>query len=133
MTDKEKKQVRKYLLQSYAKKFKRRLFKRIDNGEKSYYYKRICVTFVGDKVEVYDTSSDIYRPLSLSELVLLTELGEVELNKKLVEESYTEKIRNTRNLMHIAIAKKNSKEKEYYYKIAMNEIKNYKEYLEINN
>ena len=41
MTDKEKKQVRKYLLQSYAKKFKSKLFKRIDNGEKSYYYKRV--------------------------------------------------------------------------------------------
>jgi hypothetical protein len=103
-----------------------------NNSVNCLYYRRICVCLDDKEVEVYDTSTDIYRPLSLNELKLLIEIGFDEFCDKVVIDSYWETIKDNRELMNIAIAKKNEREIIYHYKIAKEAIKNLREFLDIN-
>jgi hypothetical protein len=96
------------------------------------FYRRLCVCMSDYGIEIYDTSTDIYRPLTKAEMKLLFEIGIDDFCNNLVISSSWERIKNNRESMQLAIAKNNLKEKEYHYKIASEEIKILKDFLDIN-
>ena len=49
----------------------------------SYFYKTICVSQLGKRFEIFDTSTDIYRPLTDEEVDNLIELGLDKFTNKL--------------------------------------------------
>jgi hypothetical protein len=94
-----------------------------------YYYRRVCVCKSAEHVTIYDTSVDLYRPLSDSEAMQMYSTHIDDFCDKLVIDSAWEKIRNNRYSMQLAIAKGNKKEIEYHYKIASDEVKTLREFL----
>lgn len=94
-----------------------------------YYYRRVCICKSAQYVTIYDTSTDLYRPLNPTETMDLYESHIDDFCDKLVIDSAWQKIRNNRSLMQIAIAKGNKKEIDYHYKIATQEIKTLREFL----
>lgn len=95
-------------------------------------YRRLLVQRYFDTIEVFDNSTDIYRPLPLDELINLDSMDVDEFCDDLLVSNSIERIKNNRNAMHLGIAKGNQKEKDYHYKIAKNAIKNLKNFLRIN-
>tara|TARA_R100001015_G_C4620632_1_gene177637 strand:- start:931 stop:1353 length:423 start_codon:yes stop_codon:yes gene_type:complete len=73
--------------------------------------------------EIFDTSTDIYRPLTNYEIADLIHIGVEQFVKNLATKNTIESISINRNLFHIAIAKKSEKEKEFYYKKTLRRIK----------
>lgn len=102
--------------------------KRVVESDKVY-YRRICIS-VDDQnnYEAYDTSTDIYRPLSFHELIDIKVFGVERFCDNLFIKNSLKRIKTNREYMQIAIAKKNAKNKEYHYKIANKEIKVLKEF-----
>lgn len=95
-------------------------------------YRRLLVQRYFDTIEVFDNSTNIYRPLPLEELIKLDSMDIDEFCDDLLVSNSIERIKNNRNAMHLGIAKGNQKEKDYHYKIAKNAIKNLKDFLRIN-
>ncbi len=97
--------------------------KRIVTDEVSYYYKTIVISKDGKRIAIFDTSTDIYRPLKNKEIRQLLELGLDKFTNQLSIKNTTESIKLNRNLFHISIAKKSNKEKEFYFRKTMRRIK----------
>ena len=95
-------------------------------------YRRLLVQKYFDEVDVFDNSTDIYRPMSNTELKALDSMKIDEFCDNLFVSNSIERIKNNRYAMQLGIAKKNEKEKEYHYKIAMAQIKILREFLDIN-
>jgi len=95
-------------------------------------YRRLLVQKYFDEVDVFDNSTDVYRPLSTTELKALDSMGVDDFCNDLFLSNCIERIKNNRYAMQLGIAKENEKEKEYHYKIAMEEIKTLREFLDIN-
>jgi hypothetical protein len=95
-------------------------------------YRRLLVQKYFDEVDVFDNSTNIYRPLSNKELKALGSMGIDDFCDFLFLSSSMERIKNNRYAMQLGIAKGNEKEKEYHYKIAIQEIKTLREFLDIN-
>lgn len=114
-------------------KDQKRIIQTKNKNEHSYLYKRLKVEQIGLNIEIYDTSTDIYRPLSLREVYKLDKTKSIDdfCNKLFIKNS-KKRIRHNRKCMQIAIAKNNDKEKMYHYKIATQEIKILRLFLDIN-
>lgn len=97
--------------------------KRIVTDEVSYYYKTIVISKAGNRIGIFDTSTDIYRPLQNKEIEELLELGLDKFTNQLGIRNTLDSIKLNRNLFHISIAKKSNKEKEFYYRKTMRRIK----------
>jgi hypothetical protein len=95
-------------------------------------YRRLLIQKYFDEVDVFDNSTDVYRPLSITELKTLDSMGIDEFCNNLLLSNCVERLKNNRYAMQLGIAKGNEKEKEYHYKIAMQEIKTLREFLDIN-
>lgn len=88
-----------------------------------YHYKRICIETKEGYRNVFDTSTDIWRPLTKHEMnVILTE-GFADASRAIIKYNETRKLKENRHLFNLASAKGNTKEKEYYFKIATRAIK----------
>jgi hypothetical protein len=95
-------------------------------------YRRLLVQKYFDEVDVFDNSTDVYRPLSSTELKALDSMSIDKFCNYLFLTNTIERLKNNRYAMQLGIAKGNEKEKEYHYKIAMQEIKSLREFLYIN-
>lgn len=103
-----------------------------NNSIRCLYYRRLCLCLSDYGLEIYDTSTDIYRPISETEMELLCNIGIENFCTNLVISSSWERINDNRTSMQLAIAKNNIKEKEYHYKIASEEIKILRDFLDMN-
>ena len=74
-------------------------------------------------MDIFDTSTNIYRPLTKSEIQDLLKIGLEKFATKLSIKNTLKSIADNRVLFHIAIAKKSDKEKEFYYRKTMRRIK----------
>lgn len=97
--------------------------KKIVFDDTSYYYKVICICKDGKRFDIFDTSTDIYRPLHNHEIQMLLEIGLDKFTNILAIKNTRQSILSNRNLFHIAIAKKSNKEKEFYFRKTMRRIK----------
>jgi len=95
-------------------------------------YRRLLVQKYFDEVDVFDNSTDVYRPLSSTELKALDSMSVDDFCDFVFLSNSIERIKNNRYAMQLGIAKGNEKEKEYHYKIAMQEIRTLREFLDIN-
>lgn len=107
----------------------------VDNGSQSYFYRGLCFSYdhSEDYAEIYDTSTDVYRPLRISELVELEKSNLWRFTTKLLVRNTIESIKINRDKFHIAIAKNNHKEKNYFHKKAIRRVKKLRYFFEINN
>tara|TARA_Y100000004_G_C8659055_1_gene304387 strand:+ start:47 stop:310 length:264 start_codon:yes stop_codon:yes gene_type:complete len=80
-------------------------------------------------MDIFDTSTDIYRPLTNKEIRQLLELGLEKFTTKLSIENTLKSISLNRNMFHIAIAKGSDKEKEFFYRKTMRRIKKLRQLL----
>jgi hypothetical protein len=103
-----------------------------DNNIDVIIYRRLLVQKYFDEVDVFDNSTDVYRPLSSAELKVLDSVSVDEFCDFVFLSNGIERIKNNRYAMQLGIAKGNEKEKEYHYKIAMQEIKTLRQFLDIN-
>ena len=103
-----------------------------DNNIDVIIYRRLLVQKYFDEVDVFDNSTDVYRPLSSTELKALDSMSIDDFCDDLLLSNSIERLKNNRYAMQLGIAKGNEKEKEYHYKIAMQEIKTLREFLDIN-
>lgn len=111
---------------TYVKKVKKRMANAPEiffTINTCYYYKRICVETKPGFEDVFDISTDIWRPLTLHEMRTILDYGFEHANKKIIRFNEVKKLQENRRLFQIASAKQNSKEKEFYYNIAMRAIK----------
>ena len=95
----------------------------IDKEGDCYHYRRLRVCKSAEDILFFDTSTDLYRPLSQNELNELEKLNLDQFCDALFVRSSMERIENHRYKMQLAIAKKNTKEIEYHHKIASEELK----------
>ncbi|QDP65882.1 MAG: hypothetical protein Tp133SUR523431_6 [Prokaryotic dsDNA virus sp.] len=95
----------------------------------SYYYKTLCISKLDKRMDIFDTSTDIYRPLTNKEIRQLLELGLEKFTTKLSIENTLKSISLNRNMFHIAIAKGSDKEKEFFYRKTMRRIKKLRQLL----
>jgi hypothetical protein len=101
--------------------------------DKSIYHRRLLITVNEEKkYEAYDTSTDVYRPLNVSELNRLN-LSDINdfCDHLFIKNCYL-RIKNNRKGMQIAIAKNNQKNKNYHHTIAIQEIKTLRNFLHTN-
>ena len=107
--------------------------KRTLHEDKGVYHRRLFISVDEEKnYEVYDTSTDVYRPLSSSELHRLNFSDINDFCDYLFIKNSYKRIKNNRKSMQIAIAKKNQKNKNYHHKIAIEEIKTLRSFLHTN-
>lgn len=83
---------------------------------KDYHYKRICIDTDENGMNVYDTSTDLWRPLTTGELEQLKMYGLKEFNFMLKEKNLQKTLVESRHEYHIASVKKNGKEMDFLYK-----------------
>lgn len=91
-------------------------------------YRRLLIQKYFDEIDVFDSSTDIYRPITFEELKELDSIAIDIFCDNLFLSSSIERINNNRYAMQLGIAKQNEKQKEYHYKIAMQEIKTLREF-----
>ena len=94
-----------------------------------YYHKRICVDLNKGRENVFDTSTDIWRPLNKHELEIIIEKGFARANNYLVIKNSRIQLAQNRKDFHIATIKKNEKDKMKYFNRAIEAIKKLKELL----
>jgi len=124
--------IRKELLNKAYKKIKNTKGKKLFVDQKSYYYKTFCVEKLDNVIEMFDTTTDLYRPLKNDEIEMFLKVSCDEFAKKLLYESNYQSFKNNRKLFHIAIAKKSEKEKLFYFKKAKRRLKKLRNILDIN-
>ena len=125
------KKRRALLIEAYQK-LKRSKGRKIFSDQQSYYYKNICVEKKDNVIEMYDTSTDIYRPLMLQELIAFVSMEIDEFTQMLAFRNTLQAFNNNKKLFHIAILKNKEKEKIYYYKKAKRRLNNLRKLLDIN-
>lgn len=91
--------------------------------DNAYYYKNICASERDGVIEIYDTTTNIYRPLTIKEMSKLLVENIDEFCLKLKTKNLKERFTGHRHRFHIAIAKKNEKEKKFFYKRCVSDIK----------
>ncbi len=109
--------------------FKNRKTKHVVFDDVSYYYKTLCISRLNKRIDIFDTSTNIYRPLTKSEIQDLLKIGLEKFATKLSIKNTLKSIADNRVLFHIAIAKKSDKEKEFYYRKTMRRIKKLRQLL----
>ena len=126
---------REGLLELAFEKMKNSKAKDVYKNNQSYWYRGVVVEKLDKRIEMYDLSSDVYRPLSNKELTLFVQ-EETNVDKFVIDLQ----IKNTkkslsliRKLFHIAIAKKSEKDKLFYFRKAMRRIKKLRKLFDINN
>ena len=92
-----------------------------------YYYKRICVSTKYGFRNVFDTSTDIWRPLTTGELEILLKEGLKRCNDLIVLNNTMQQYHQNRNDFHIATIKGNKKEKQQFFDKAIEAIKKLRE------
>jgi hypothetical protein len=97
--------------------------KKLNIDDISYYYKSICVCRLDKRIDIFDISTDIYRPLKNTEIQELLDIGIDKFAKKLSIKNTLNAIKLNRNMFHIAIAKGSQKEKEFFFRKTMRRIK----------
>lgn len=123
---------RKELLKKAYNKIKNTKGKKLFADQKSYYYKTFCVEKLGNVFEMFDTTTDVYRPLKNDEIEMFLKVSCDDFAQKLSYESNYKSFKNNRKLFHIAIAKKSEKEKLFYFKKAKRRLKKLRNILDIN-
>lgn len=111
-------------------KLQESLFHKIKKGKgeklfknNAYYYKNICASEREGVFEIYDTTTNIYRPLSTNEMRSLMYKNIDDFCLKLKIKNLKERFGGHRHRFHIAIAKNNEKEKKFFYKRCVSDIK----------
>ena len=94
-----------------------------------YHYKRICIETKKGYENVFDTSTDIWRPLNVDEMQMILDEGFLVTNQNVIFYNELRKLKENRRMFHIATVKKNLKEKEFYFNIAKRAIKKLKSLL----
>jgi len=123
---------RKELLIKAYDKIKSSKGKKLFSDQDSYYYKTFCVEKLGKTIEMFDTTTDIYRPLKIPEIEMFLKTSCDDFAQKLSYESNYRSFKENRKLFHIAIAKNSEKEKLFYYKKSMRRLKKIRNILDIN-
>lgn len=112
-------------------KLKEFLFNKLKNGKaeklfedkNAYYYKNLCASEREGKTVIYDTTSQLYRPLTIDEMRILASTETDRFCLDLKEKNLRERFIGHRQRFHIAIAKNNEKEKKFFYKRCVSDIK----------
>lgn len=92
-----------------------------------YYYRRICIDLNHGHENVFDTSTDIWRPLNIHELNVIIEKGFNKANAYITIKNSRNQLIQSRESFHIATIKGNEKDKNKYFKKAMEAIKKLKQ------
>lgn len=100
---------------------------RLDHIDDSLFYKRICVSKHEDKIEVYDTSTEIYRPLTSEEIEMLLTVGAKNFVKILQLKNLTDRFMMERANYQREAIKGNQKKHDYYFNKAKKLVKRLKE------
>ena len=87
-----------------------------------YYYKRICIDLNTGYENVYDTSTDIWRPLNVYELNTMVDKGFSKANAYLTIKNSRNQLSQSRKEFQIATIKGNIKDKNKYFKKAIEAI-----------
>lgn len=111
------KSVKKQLLKVLKKRGKK-LFE-----DKAYYYKNLCASERDGVIELYDTTTNLYRPLSVEEMDQFLKEGIEKFSLDLKLKNLKERFFGHRHRFHLAIAKNNEKEKKFFYKRCVSDIK----------
>ena len=126
--------MRKELLEKAFDKMKKSKAVDVYKDNQSFWYKGVVVEKLDNRIEMYDLSSDVYRPLSNKELILFVQ-KDTHVEKFVVDLQ----IKNSKKslswiitLFHIAIAKKSEKDKLFYFRKAMRRIKKLRKLFDIN-
>tara|TARA_B100000287_G_C20647362_1_gene785584 strand:- start:1597 stop:1998 length:402 start_codon:yes stop_codon:yes gene_type:complete len=114
---------RKQLILKAEKLMRQTNSKKLVFDDVSYYYKSLCISRLDNRIEIFDISTDIYRPLKIEEIEKLLDVGVEKFTKQLSIKNTIDSIALNRNLFHIAIAKGSEKEKEFFYRKTMRRIK----------
>jgi hypothetical protein len=123
---------RKELLKKAYRKIKNTKGKKLFENKKAYYYKTFCVEKLDNVIEMFDTTTDVYRPLKNHEIKMFLDISLEDFANKLSFENTYQSFKNNRNLFHIAIHKKSEKEKLFYFKKATRRLKKLRKILDIN-
>lgn len=133
MTKSIKKETYKRLNSFYKKHKQEKPIKKIKgNFIEHIIYRRLLVQKFNNEYEVWDNSTDVYRPLSEKELMDLKSSDIDDFCNRLFIKNSADRINLNRKYMQIGIAKKNEKEKDYHYRIASEEIQILRKFLDIN-
>jgi len=114
--------TRKILVLAAIKLFKKRESPFFSIGN-CYYYKRICVDLTKGSENVYDTSTDLWRPLNHEELGIIVVEGFEKCNLYVTIKNTKEELKNNRKDFHIATIKNNAKDKYKFFNKSMNALK----------
>lgn len=95
----------------------------------SRYYKRIVVDVSDEYRNVYDASTDLWRPLTIVEIDRLISVGFERFNEELKAKNLVDSYQDSRRLFHIASVKKNMKERDFFYRKAVRSIKKLRDLL----
>ena len=87
-----------------------------------YYHKRICVDLNKGYENVFDTSTDIWRPLNKIELKIIVDKGFSNGNTYITIKNSRSQLKDSRESFHIASVKNNEKDKIKYFKKAIDAI-----------
>ena len=87
-----------------------------------YYYRKICIDLNKGYENVFDTSTDIWRPLNVFELNLMVEKGFSKANSYLIIKNSRNQLSQSRHDFQIATIKGNEKDKNKYFKKAIEAI-----------
>jgi len=123
---------RKKLLDQALIKLRKTKGKKLFSDQESYYYKNICIERKDNIIEMFDTTTDIYRPLMLREIIDFLEMDTTEFTEKLKIHNIIKAFQNNRKMFHIAIFKGKEKEKLLYYNKAKRRLNHLRKLLDIN-
>lgn len=101
---------------------------RLEHIDDSIFFKRICVSKYQNQMEVYDTSTEVYRPLTQQEIDNLLRVGPNNFSKMLKMKALIEKYHDQRAYFHREAVKGNIKKRDYHYNKALKIIKQLREF-----
>lgn len=91
---------------------------RLTHIDDSVFFKKICVSKYKDHIEVYDTSTEVYRPLTGQEIDDLLRVGAKNFVRTLQTKTLLDQYHTERALFHRESIKGNVKKREYHFQKA---------------
>lgn len=100
---------------------------RITHIDDSIFYKQICVSKYQNHIEAYDTTTDIYRPLTGKEIDEILRVGAKNFAKSLKVKALVDRYHYERASYHREAIKGNIKKRDYHFYKAKEIIKELRE------
>lgn len=102
-------------------------YTRLNHIDDSLFYKRICASKYKKEMQVYDTSTEVYRPLTGIEIDELLKVGAENFSRGLKMKSLIDQYHYERASFHRESIKGNIKKRDYHFHKAINVINQLRE------